>query len=366
MNRAPEARVDLLARTAELVGVASPSREEGPLVEMLEGRLRALPHLQVTRVGDNLVARTELGRRQRLILAGHTDTVPANDNADARIEGDRLRGVGSADMKGGLAVMLELAARNTEPAIDCTWVFYAREEVASVESGLAELFELRPDLLEGDAAILGEPTDARIEAGCQGTMRLRVVLRGERAHSARPWMGRNAVHRLAGLLGVLDTYIERRPVIDGCEFREALQAVAVEAGVAGNVVPDEAVLTLNHRFAPDRDPAQAEAHVQGLLEPFLEEGDLVEVIDVAPAAAPGLGHPLLARLADLSGDSVSAKLGWTDVARFTEHGVPAVNFGPGDSLLAHTADEHLDRAPLERVWAVLDTLLREGPESGRG
>jgi succinyl-diaminopimelate desuccinylase len=179
-------------------------------------------------------------------------------------------------------------------------------------------------------------------------------------------MGRNAVHRLAGLLGVLDTYIERRPVIDGCEFREALQAVAVEAGVAGNVVPDEAVLTLNHRFAPDRDPAQAEAHVQGLLEPFLEEGDLVEVIDVAPAAAPGLGHPLLARLADLSGDSVSAKLGWTDVARFTEHGVPAVNFGPGDSLLAHTADEHLDRAPLERVWAVLDTLLREGPESGRG
>jgi succinyl-diaminopimelate desuccinylase len=353
--------VDLLARTAVLVDIASPSRHEGPLVDLLEAELRALPHLEVDRIGDNLVARTELGRSTRLVLAGHTDTVPADGNAAARLEGDRLAGVGSADMKGGLAVMLELAHTVTAPATDVSFVFYAREEIASAESGLGELFAERPDLLVGDAAVLGEPTSAAIEAGCQGTLRLRVVLRGTRAHTARPWMGRNAVHRLAGVLSVLDGYVERRPVLDGCEFREALQAVSVHAGVAGNVVPDEAVVTINHRFAPDRTLAEAEAHVRELLAPYLEPGDGVEVVDAAPAAAPGLGHPLLARLAELSGGDVSAKLGWTDVARFAEHGVPAVNFGPGDATVAHTAGEHLDRSPLERVWAVLEQLLREGP-----
>jgi len=353
--------VDLLARTAALVDIASPSRREGELVELLEAELRALGHLEVTRVGDNLVARTALGRPHRLILAGHTDTVPADGNAAARVEGDRLLGVGSADMKGGLVVMLELARTVTDPALDCTYVFYAREEIASAESGLGELFAQRPDLLVGDAAVLGEPTDAAIEAGCQGTLRLRVVLRGARAHTARPWMGRNAVHRLAGVLTVLDGYRERRPVIDGCEFREALQAVSVEAGVAGNVVPDEAVVTINHRFAPDRSLAEAEAHVRDLLAPHLEDGDTVELVDAAPAAAPGLDHPLLARLAALSEGDVSAKLGWTDVARFAEHGIPAVNFGPGDSTVAHTAGEFLDRPPLERVWLVLGRLLREGP-----
>ena len=357
----PDAPLDLLARTAALVDVASPSRAEAPIVELIEGELRALDHLDVTRVGDNVVARTTLGRPLRLVLGGHTDTVPADGNASARIDGDRLLGVGSADMKGGLAVMLELARTVTEPAVDLTFVFYAREEIASAESGLGELFAERPDLLVGDAAVLGEPTAAAIEAGCQGTLRLSVVLRGARAHTARPWMGRNAVHRLAGVLAVLDGYVERRPVIDGCAFREALQAVSVQAGVAGNVVPDEAVVTINHRFAPDRTLAEAEAHVRELLAPHLEEGDSVELVDAAPAAAPGLGHPLLASLTALSGGEVSAKLGWTDVARFAEHGVPAVNFGPGDSTVAHTAGEYLDRSPLERVWAVLDRLVREGP-----
>jgi succinyl-diaminopimelate desuccinylase len=355
--------VDLLARTAGLVDLASPSREEGPLVDLLESELRAHGHLEVTRVGDNLVARTTLGRARRLVLGGHTDTVPADGNARAVLDGDRLHGVGSADMKGGLAVMLELARRVTDPAIDLTYVFYAREEIASTESGLGELFALRPDLLEGDAAVLGEPTAAAIEAGCQGTLRLRITLKGARAHTARPWMGRNAVHRLAGILTALDGYVERRPVIDGCQFREALQAVSVEAGVAGNVVPDEAVVTVNHRFAPDRTLAEAEAHVRELLSPHLEDGDSVVLVDAAPAAAPGHTHPLLARLTELSGGAVTAKLGWTDVARFAEHGVPAVNFGPGDSTVAHTAGEHLDRAPLERVWAVLDQLVQEAHPS---
>ncbi|CAB4607819.1 unannotated protein [freshwater metagenome] len=352
-------RTDLLARTAALVDVASPSRAEGPIVDSIEAELRAHAHLEVTRVGDNLVARTSLGRLHRVVLAGHTDTVPAADNATARIEGGRLFGVGSADMKGGLAVMLELAATLTEPVVDLTFVFYAREEIASAESGLGELFDARPDLLVGDIAILGEPTDARIEAGCQGTLRMRVQLQGVRAHTARPWMGRNAVHRLSGLLSALDSYEARSPIIDGCQFREALQAVAIEGGVSGNVVPDSASVTVNFRFAPDRSAFDAETHVRELFAPFLEEGDVVEVLDVANAAAPGLNHPLLASLVERSGSQVLAKLGWTDVARFAAHGVPAVNFGPGDSTIAHTAGEYLDRAPLERVHAVLVGLLTE-------
>jgi len=350
---------DLLARTAALVDIASPSRAEGPLVEQLETELRRHSHLEVTRVGDNLVARTSLARSQRVILAGHTDTVPAAGNASARLEGDRLFGVGSADMKGGLAVMLHLAATLTEPAVDLTYVFYAREEIASAESGLGELFEARPDLLEGDVAILGEPTDAQIEAGCQGTLRLRVQLKGARAHTARPWMGRNAVHRLSGVLGALTAYEPRSPIIDGCQFREALQAVAIDGGSGGNVVPDAASITVNFRFAPDRSPLDAEQHVLEVFAPFLEKGDEIEILDIANAAAPGLTHPLLAALVDRSGGTVSAKLGWTDVARFAAHGVPAVNFGPGDSTIAHTADEFLDRAPLERVAEVLTALLTD-------
>jgi succinyl-diaminopimelate desuccinylase len=354
--------VDLLAASAALVEVASPSRSEGPLVDLIEARLRTAPHLDVTRVGDNVVARTTLGRRWRLVLAGHTDTVPADGNAAARVDGDRLFGVGSADMKGGLAVMLDLASTIDEPAIDCTYVFYAREEIAAAESGLGELFEQRPDLLVGDAAILGEPTDAALEAGCQGTLRLRVTLAGERAHTARPWMGRNAIHRLAGLLADLDAYEERRPVIDGCRFREALQAVSVEGGVAGNVVPDRAVLVLNHRFAPDRSGAQAEAHVRAVLAAWLEDGDVVEVVEVVPGALPSHRHPLIATLVERNALEVRAKLGWTDVARFAAHGVPAANLGPGDSTIAHTAGEHLDRAPLDAVWTALHDLVTRGPD----
>ena len=354
------ASLDLLARTAALVDIASPSRLEAAIVDVLEAELRSIAHLEVTRVGDNLVARTNLGRAQRLIFAGHTDTVPAADNETARIDGDRLFGVGSSDMKGGLVVMLELARSVPEPAVDCTYVFYAREEIASAESGLGELFELRPDLLEGDAAILGEPTDALIEAGCQGTLRFRLTLHGARAHTARAWMGRNAVHRLAPVLNVLAGYEPRQPVIDGCRFHEALQAVAIEGGVAGNVVPDVAVVTINFRFAPDRTMVDAEAHVRGLFAPTLEDGDSLELVDASDAAAPGLDHPLLASLAQRAGGEVLAKLGWTDVSRFAARGIPAVNFGPGDNTVAHTAGEYLDRAPLDKVWSVVHALVTEG------
>jgi succinyl-diaminopimelate desuccinylase len=350
---------DLLALTAELVDIPSVSWNEQALADRIEADLRAVRWLEVDRVGDNVVARTNLGRETRLILAGHTDTVPPNGNATSTLEGDRLHGVGSADMKSGLAVMLELARTVENPALDVSFVFYAREEIASEHSGLRELEAARPDLLEGDVALLGEPTGGAVEAGCQGTMRLRIVLQGERAHTARPWMGRNAIHRLAGLLSAFELYDERRPVLDGCEYREALQAVRVEGGVAGNVVPDRVEVIVNHRFAPDRSPAEAEQHVREVVAAAIVDGDLVEVVDFAAAAAPGLSHPVLRSLIEGNGLEVRAKLGWTDVAFFAARGVPAANFGPGDSELAHSADESVTRDQIELVNDALVGLLAD-------
>lgn len=347
---------DLLAATADLVAVPSVSHEEKTLADQVEERLRSVAGLTVERVGDNVVARTDLGLGRRLVLAGHLDTVPPNGNERPRVDGDTLWGLGSADMKGGLAVMLEVAATVGEPAVDLTFVFYAGEEVALQFNGLRHLFDARPDLLEADAAILGEPTGCRVEAGCQGTLRVEAVQRGERAHTARPWMGRNAIHRLAPLLARVAAYEERRPVLDGCEYREALQAVRVEGGVAGNVVPDRAVVTLNHRFAPDRSADEAFAHVRAVVG----EVDELDVIDSARPAPPSLDHPVLADLVARTGAPPRAKLGWTDVSFFAEHGVPATNYGPGDPTLAHTAAERVERAELEEAYRVVRAVVTGG------
>ena len=352
---------DLVALTAELVDIPSVSHHEAALVDHLEGLLRAVPWLAVERHGDNLVARTQLDRPFRLVLAGHTDTVPPNGNDRARIEGDVVHGLGASDMKSGLAVFLELARREAKPAIDLTYVFYATEEVDSCHNGLGHLLRDRPELVAGDAAILGEPTGGAVEVGCQGSMRLVVTVAGRRAHAARPWMGVNALHRLGPVLDLVAAWPERRPVLAGCEFREALQAVAAEAGVAGNVVPDRATLTLNHRFAPDRSPTEAEEQVRALLAPVLGPDDMVEVVDLADAARPGLDHPLLAALAGRPGTEVRAKLGWTDVARFAALGIPACNFGPGDPTLAHHPDERVDGSSLRSTYTALVDLVRRGP-----
>ncbi|HEX9970397.1 MAG TPA: succinyl-diaminopimelate desuccinylase [Acidimicrobiales bacterium] len=353
---------DLLRRTAELVDVASVSHDEGALADLVESTLRSVPWLSVDRVGDNVVARTSLGRPRRLLLAGHLDTVPANGNERAHIEGDVLWGLGSADMKGGLAVFLELATTLAEPAVDVTYVFYVCEEVAQQYNGLLHLGAARPDLLVADAAVLGEPTGAVVEAGCQGALRLDVTLRGERAHTARPWMGRNAIHRLAPLLARVADYRERRPVLDGCEYREALQAVRVEGGVAGNVVPDRVVVQFNHRFAPDRSGDEAAAHVLDVLGDTVDVagGDEVAVGDSSAPAPPSLDHPLLASLLRRVGAPPRAKLGWTDVSFFAARGVPATNFGPGDPTVAHTAAERVERHELERAYEVLLGVLQEG------
>jgi succinyl-diaminopimelate desuccinylase len=351
--------VDLLSATAELVAIPSVSHDEQAIADHVEARLRGADWLTVDRVGDNVVARTTLGHPSRLILAGHTDTVPVNGNAKPRLEGDILWGLGSADMKSGLAVMLELAVTLERPSVDVTYVFYVCEEVARQHNGLVHLFGSRPELLAGDVAILGEPTGGRVEAGCQGVLKMVATVRGQRAHTARPWMGVNAIHRLGALLAKVDAYQGRTPVIDGCEYREALQAVAIEGGVAGNVVPDVATVTLNHRFAPDRDEAAAAAAVTELLAPVVDvaQGDEIAVLERAPAATPALDHPLLAALVKKTGASPRAKLGWTDVAFFAERGIPATNFGPGNPEVAHTAAERVERADVETVLQVLCSLL---------
>ena len=359
--------IDLLALTAELIGIPSVSLAEGDLADHVEAWCARHPWLETDRIGDNVVSRTNLGRARRLLLAGHLDTVPPCGNSEPVLDGDRVSGLGAADMKGGVAVMMALAAAHPRPAVDTTYVWYAAEEIAMEHSGLRELANARPDLLQADAVVLGEPTGAVPEAGCQGTMRLRITLEGKRAHTARPWMGSNAIHRLAGLLGALESYEPRRPVIDGCEYAEALQAVAVSGGVAGNVVPDEAIVVVNHRFAPDRSSQQAEAHVREVLLPHLCARDVVDLVEVAPAAAPSLDHPLLAAVVAAGGGPavVRAKLGWTDVAFFDARGVPALNFGPGDSQLAHTAGEFVRRDSPEAVYRALAGVIAGDGQSIR-
>jgi succinyl-diaminopimelate desuccinylase len=331
------------------------------MADAVEAALRLCPWLAVDRVGDNVVARTGLGRTRRVLLAGHLDTVPpAEGNDEPRLEGDTLHGLGATDMKGGLAVFLHLAGGLDAPPVDVTWCFYAGEEVAREHNGLLHLWDQRPDLLAADVAVLGEPTGGVVEAGCQGTMRVAVTLAGLRAHTARPHTGRNAIHRLAGVLAAVDGFEVRRPVIDGCEYAEQLQVVSVEGGVAGNVVPDRATVVVNHRFAPDRTVAQAESSVRELLEPLLEPGDHWELLEAAPAAPPALDDPVLSALVVASGAPPRAKMGWTDVAFFAERGVPAANFGPGDPRLAHTPGEHVSSGELARAASVLDSVLRTG------
>jgi succinyl-diaminopimelate desuccinylase len=350
---------DLLARTAELVAIPSPSHGEAALADHLAARLAAVGDLEVVRIGDNVVARTTGSAATRVLLAGHLDTVPANGNEHPRVEGDVLWGLGTADMKSGLAVMEALATTRTRPPVELTFVLYTAEEVAREHSGLLAIERQRPDLLAADVAVLGEPTGAQVEAGCQGVLRVEVTIGGHRAHTARPWMGTNAVHRLAPVLATITSWEPREPVLDGCRYREALQVVRVEGGQAANVVPDRARLLVNHRYAPDRSADEALVAMEALLAPHLDPalGDAVRVAESAPAAPPALGHPVLAALVAASRRAPRAKLGWTDVAFFAERGVPAANFGPGDPEVAHTAGERVERRDLDAVHAALRQAL---------
>jgi len=339
-----------------LVLIDSVSRNESALADHVEGLLRAASHLEVVRIGDNVIARTTGPLAQRVLIAGHLDTVPGDASA-AVIDGDVLLGLGACDMKGSLAIMLELALEKPHWFAETTWVFYAREEIARSESGLLEIAAARPELLAADVALLGEPTNGAVEAGCQGTLRVEIVLRGARAHTARPFTGRNAIHRLAGLLAAVADYVPRATTCEGVDYLEQLQAVGVSGGVSGNVVPDEARLTLNHRFAPDRTGDQAADWLRTFLGDFLETDDEFNVVDVAPSAPPALGHPELARLVALTGRPAVGKVGWTDVATLHSFGVAATNFGAGDPLLAHRRDERLRAEELLTTATVLRDWL---------
>lgn len=333
---------DLLALTRALCDIPSVSGDEAGIADAIEAALRPYAHLEVLRDGDAVVARTRLGRSARVVVAGHIDTVPIADNLPTTVVGTgadaELWGRGTVDMKGGVAIQVALAAALTAPTRDVTWVFYDHEEVDSALNGLGRIARNHPDWLAADFAVLGEPSNAGIEGGCNGTLRVEVRVPGVAAHTARSWLGTNAIHGAAEVLRRLAQYVAADVEVDGLVYREGMSAVAIRGGVAGNVVPDECVVTVNYRFAPARSVAEAEAHARDLFDGF----DMT-VTDSAPGARPGLDDPAVADFAAatlaITGGAPVPKFGWTDVARFAELGIPAVNFGPGDPLLAHKDDE---------------------------
>ena len=333
--------MDSAALTVALCDIESVSGDERRLAEAIELVLREVPHLTVDRDGDAVVARTNLGRPERVVVAGHIDTVPLGDNLPCRVVDGRIHGCGTTDMKSGVAVQLRLAKHLVEPNRDVTYVFYDHEEVEADKNGLGRVVRNHPDWLVGDFAVLMEPTNATVEAGCQGTVRADVVLRGHRAHSARSWMGSNAIHAAGDLLQRLAGYEAAEVEIDGLTYREGMNAVGITGGVAGNVIPDECRVTVNYRFAPDKSEDQAAEAVRRVLSGFE-----VEISDSAPGALPGLSHPAAAEFVAMVGREPLPKFGWTDVARFSALGVPAVNYGPGDPSMAHQREEYCDIAPI--------------------
>jgi succinyl-diaminopimelate desuccinylase len=356
----PTVELDLAADVVDLTravcDVESVSGGEGPLADGVEAALRRLPHLQVLRDGDAVLARTALGRPERVVLAGHIDTVPVAGNLPTRLEGGAESGVlvgrGTADMKGGVAVQLKVAAALAAPSRDVTFVFYDNEEVEADRNGLGRLARNHPDWLTGDLAVLLEPTAAGIEGGCNGTLRAEVVTRGVAAHSARWWRGVNAIHEAGRVLARLQAYQPREVEVEGLVFREGLNAVWIGGGIAGNIIPDVCRVVVNYRFAPDKNLASAAAHVREVFE-----GYEVDVVDGADGARPGLDRPAAAAFAAAIGAAPRAKEGWTDVARFSALGIPALNFGPGDPGVAHADDEHVPVAQLRACERALLTWL---------
>jgi succinyl-diaminopimelate desuccinylase len=348
-------RADPIALTAALVDIPSESRHEQRIADEVEAALREqAAGYEVIRNGDAVLARTNLGRPSRVLLAGHIDTVPAADNLPSRLVDGELHGCGTSDMKSGDAVFLHLAATVAEPAHDITLVMYDCEEIESTANGLGRIERELPDWLRADVAILGEPSGGFIEAGCQGTIRVVVHAKGTRAHSARSWLGDNAIHKLGAVLNRLAAYEPRSVDIDGCTYREGLSAVRIDGGIAGNVIPDAGSVTVNFRFAPDRTVDAALAHVRDVLEGLDVD---IEQTDAAGGALPGLTKPAAAALVEAAGGQVRAKFGWTDVARFAALGIPAVNYGPGDPNLAHRTDERVEVAQISAATEMLRKYL---------
>lgn len=345
--------------TRVICDIPSVSGTEVRLADEIEQAMRLQPHLEVIRHGNTVVARTNLGRAQRVVIAGHIDTVPVNHNLPTRFERidgiEYLWGRGTVDMKAGCAVQLKLAAELTDPAVDLTWIWYDHEEVAADLNGLGRLARQHPELLAGDFAILCEPTSAQIEGGCNGNLRVELRTRGLRAHSARSWVGHNAIHDLAPVLATLAAYQPREVEVEGLVYREGLNAVGIAGGIAGNVIPDQADLHINYRFAPSRSVPEAIEHMRDLFP-----GYELTVVDEAEGARPGLDAPLAQHFLHAVGGTAKPKYGWTDVARFSMLGIPAVNYGPGDALKAHADDERVAVREITACEHGLRTWLTEG------
>lgn len=345
--------------TRQICDIESVSGDERTLADAIVEALSPLAHLEIIRDGDTVVARTNLGRERRALIAGHIDTVPLNGNLPTRFEEEGgvryLWGRGTVDMKAGVAVQLKLAAELTDPAIDVTWMWYDHEEVNAELNGLGRLARNRPDLFVGDFAILGEPSNGVVEGGCNGNLRVEVRAYGLRAHSARGWVGENAIHKIAPVLDLLAGYTAREVEVDGLVYREGLNAVGISGGVAGNIIPDEAMVHINYRFAPSRSSEEAIAYLHELFP-----GYEITVVDRADGARPGLDAPLAQKFVSAVGGVAKPKYGWTDVARFSALGIPAVNYGPGDPLKAHADDERVDVEQIVSVEAGLRAWL-SGP-----
>ncbi len=341
--------LDLTASSIELTralcDLESVSGNETAIADAVASALAGYPHLEIIRDGDTVVARTNLGRAQRVVIAGHLDTVPVNRNLPTRFETidgvEYLWGRGTVDMKAGVAVQLKLAAELTAPSVDVTWMWYDHEEVSDDLNGLGRLARNRPDLFEGDFAILGEPTNSQVEGGCNGNVRVEIRTFGLRAHSARSWVGDNAIHKIGPIIDILAVYEARQVEVEGLLYREGLNAVGIGGGIAGNVIPDECMVHVNYRFAPSRTSAEAVAHLEDLFA-----GYEITVVDRAEGARPGLDAPLALQFLSAVGGEARPKYGWTDVARFSALGIPAVNYGPGDPLKAHADDERVALAQI--------------------
>lgn len=338
--------------TLDLVNISSVSKDEKSIADSIEESLQELSHLKLTRVNNSLVAQTNFGNKQRLVIAGHIDTVPANNNFPGKMNNSEIVGLGSVDMKSGIAVALKLAAEITNSKFDITYLFYESEEIETKFNGLELITKQQKDLLNCDFAILMEPTNGILEVGCQGSLRFEVSAIGKRSHSARWWNGENAIHKTNKILEILNNYKSREPEIDGYKFREGLQAVKINGGIAGNVVPDSVNVSINHRFAPDTTIDQATANMKTLFKEFN-----FHLVDAANAAPTGLANPLIKEFVSSIGKEIAPKFGWTDVARFANAGIPAINFGPGDPNLAHHPDEKVSISQINEVYESLEKWL---------
>ncbi|MFM1826246.1 MAG: hypothetical protein RLZZ37_881 [Actinomycetota bacterium] len=338
--------------TLDLVNISSVSKDEKSIADSIETALSECSHLKLTRVNNSLVAQTNFGNKQRVVIAGHIDTVPANNNFPGQINNSEVTGLGSVDMKSGIAVALKLASEITSSKFDITYLFYESEEIETKFNGLELITKQQKDLLNCDFAILMEPTNGILEVGCQGSLRFEVSASGKRSHSARWWNGDNAIHKTNKILEILNNYKSREPEIDGYKFREGLQAVKINGGIAGNVVPDSVSVSINHRFAPDTTIDQATTNMKNLFKDFN-----FQLVDAANAAPTGLANPVIKEFVASIGKNIAPKFGWTDVARFASAGIPAINFGPGDPNLAHHPDEKVSISQINDVYESLKKWL---------